>query len=432
MNSWKQFLGCIAMVASGLIIATQTRAQFPGAEGGAPPAERSVLTGEGMAVAAAPPASQTFCQCVGEAESAAVEKIERALRAPLHSTGIDFAEVPLKEVINSLQDEYGIPIKLDTKALKDIGLNTDEVVNVSLHNISLRSALRLMLKDFQLTYIIQDEVLMVTTPEKAEANLTTCVYDVSSLAGERDAQIDSIIDSIVSCVSTDTWSENGGGQAEIRPIKPGMLVISQTAAVHEEIRNLLETLRKMRAKTATNPAEAAGAAFGAVVPVEEVITRSYSLQLNPTNDTESMRSQVRDLIMQSLPGETWSGQLADGEGVALTVFNDRIVVRQTAAVQEKVQKLLVDSGVAQPMSGAGAPVGFGSRPNRSGGSKGDGGGVFSPGMSPGGRQGPPVGFGLGISPEGGIPGGGEAGLPGGTFGATRGGEGFGIDLAPSE
>lgn len=427
MNSWKQFLGCVAMFVSGLIIATQTRAQFPGAEGGAPPAERSVLAGVGMAGEAAPPASQTFCQCVGEAESAAVEKIERALRAPLHSGGIEFAEIPLKEVVNSLQDEYGIPIKLDTKALQEIGLSTDEVVNVSLRNISLRSALRLMLKDLQLTYIIQNEVLMITTPQKAEENLTTCVYDVSSLAGERDAQIDSIIDSIVSCVSTDTWSENGGCQAEIRPIKPGMLVISQTAAVHEEIRSLLETLRKMRAKTAAGQPDAA---VGAMVPVDEVITRSYSLQLNPTNDTESMRSQVRDLIIQSLPGETWSGQLADGEGVALTVFNDRIVVRQTAAVQEKVQKLLVDSGVAKPMSGAGAPVGFGSRPNRGGGG---GGGAFSPAaMGLGGAPGAPVGFGLGSSSEGGIPGGSEAGLPGGTFGAARGGEGFGIDPAPSE
>ena len=72
MNSWKQFLGCVAMVASGLIIATQTRAQFPGAEGGAPPAERSVLAGEAPAAEAVPATSQSFCQCLGEAESAVV------------------------------------------------------------------------------------------------------------------------------------------------------------------------------------------------------------------------------------------------------------------------------------------------------------------------------------------------------------------------
>ena len=60
--------------------------------------------------------------------------------------------------------------------LEELGINTDETVTVNLHNISLRSALRLMLKDLQLTYIIQDEVLMITTPEEAEANLVVKVY----------------------------------------------------------------------------------------------------------------------------------------------------------------------------------------------------------------------------------------------------------------
>ena len=83
---------------------------------------------------------------MGEAESPAVEKIERALRGPLHSTGLDFVEIPLQEVVAALQDDYGIPIKLDTTALEETGINTDEKVTVNIHNVSLRSALRLMLK----------------------------------------------------------------------------------------------------------------------------------------------------------------------------------------------------------------------------------------------------------------------------------------------
>ena len=35
--------------------------------------------------------------------------------------------------------------------------------------ITLRSALRLMLHELSLTYIIQDEVLLITTPEEAES-----------------------------------------------------------------------------------------------------------------------------------------------------------------------------------------------------------------------------------------------------------------------
>jgi general secretion pathway protein D len=52
---------------------------------------------------------------------------------------------------------------------------------------------------------------------------------------------------IVSTVSTDTWAENGGGTAEIRPFPTNLsLVISQTQAVHEEIADLLQQLRRLQ------------------------------------------------------------------------------------------------------------------------------------------------------------------------------------------
>jgi general secretion pathway protein D len=48
-------------------------------------------------------------------------------------------------------------------------------------------------------------------------------------------------------VSTETWAENGGGEAEIRPFPTNLsLVISQTQAVHEEIADLLEQLRRLQ------------------------------------------------------------------------------------------------------------------------------------------------------------------------------------------
>jgi uncharacterized protein DUF1598 len=42
--------------------------------------------------------------------------------------------------------------------------------------------------------------------------------------GAQNADFDSLIDLIVSTVATDTWADNGGGQAEIRPFPTGVLV----------------------------------------------------------------------------------------------------------------------------------------------------------------------------------------------------------------
>ena len=122
-------------------------------------------------------------KATGDAE----QRIEKALRSPLHTTGLDYTEQPLQDVVTQLADEYGIPIQLNKTALEEAGIGTDAPVTISLHNISLRSALRLMLKNLQLTYIIQDEVLMITTKEDAEKDLVVKVYPVADLVLPIDA-----------------------------------------------------------------------------------------------------------------------------------------------------------------------------------------------------------------------------------------------------
>jgi tetratricopeptide (TPR) repeat protein len=124
-------------------------------------------------------------KATGEAE----RRIESALRGPLTANGMDFTDTPLEEVVNLLQEEYGIPIQIDDAALEATGLDPTEPVTVQLHNVSLRSALRLMLKKLQLTYIIQDEVLMITTPEEAESQLVVKVYPVADLVLPIDATL---------------------------------------------------------------------------------------------------------------------------------------------------------------------------------------------------------------------------------------------------
>ncbi|TWT73553.1 outer membrane porin HofQ [Posidoniimonas polymericola] len=67
------------------------------------------------------------------------------------------------------------------------------------------------------------------------------------MGGGANADFDGLIDLIVSTVASETWAENGGGEAEIRPFVGNLsLIISQTQAVHEEIEDLLEQLRRLQ------------------------------------------------------------------------------------------------------------------------------------------------------------------------------------------
>ncbi|HEX3598941.1 MAG TPA: hypothetical protein VHU84_02290 [Lacipirellulaceae bacterium] len=350
--------------------------------GAVPAGAEKLLPKDGMMgpLAKADTKGHNECLSASDEQRAAIEKIERVLRAPLASNGLDFAETPLKDVMTQLQDEYKIPIQIDVPALDEVGINSDAPVSTNIHNTSLQAALRLMLKNLQLTSIYQDEVLLITTNAAAEAQPVVSVYNVHDIVGGDVKELHALVETIMNCVAEDTWAENGGTHADIRTVKPDLLVISQSQSVHSKVRELLATIRKMREQAGVSPEKTSHAA---AKPVEEVVTQSYMLQFDPTVDGESLRSQVRELITGSLPDEKWAGKLADGQAVTLNVFSDRVVVRHTPSVQEKVQKILDDSGVASLPSTATAPglsrVSHpgGSNGGGSGGFGGGGGGVFS-------------------------------------------------------
>lgn len=206
------------------------------------------VPGRGDAVAAA---GDPLCKCTDSANSLAIERINEVLRSPLTDAGLDFEGMPLEEVVDFLQAEYKIPIQLDIRALDDVGLSPDEQVSINVRNISLKSALRLVLDRYELTYVIRDEVLMITTPEEAEIQFRVCVYDVSDIFPKQaldrrprsGADFNPLVDILTYCIAYDTWAENGGA-GYVRPLPPGLLVISQTQAVHEEIGALLAAIRR--------------------------------------------------------------------------------------------------------------------------------------------------------------------------------------------
>ena len=171
-------------------------------------------------------------------------------------TQIDFIETPLQDVIDFFKDYHGIEIQIDTKALNDCGIDATTPVTKNLKGVSLRSALKLMLRELNLTYVIQDGVLLITRPEEAETRLTTVVYPVGDLVSARDpttgeiwsggqADYDSLIDLITSTVQPTTW-DDVGGPGSISPFpETSCIVLSQTQDVHEQVDALLATLRRV-------------------------------------------------------------------------------------------------------------------------------------------------------------------------------------------
>ncbi|HQU43493.1 MAG TPA: hypothetical protein PK867_11825, partial [Pirellulales bacterium] len=106
------------------------------------------------------------------------QKIYAALDEP---TELDFTEQPLSDAIGYLKERHGIEIQLDEKALADAGAATDTPITRQIKGITLRSALKLMLGELDLTYVIRNEVLLITSKTEAENMLVTKVYPVGDL-----------------------------------------------------------------------------------------------------------------------------------------------------------------------------------------------------------------------------------------------------------
>lgn len=185
-------------------------------------------------------------------------KIEASLgeAAKLH-----FADQPLADVVEALAKQHKIPIQVDNKALTDSGLGSDTPVTAHIEGVSLRSALRLVLDQLDLTYVVRNEVLFITSKTEAENMLIFKVYPVGDLV-RSDNEFRSpptpdaisgedyheLTDLITSCVAPTTWDEVGGPGSIQEFCHSHALAFSQTADVHVEVAALLAALRQARHK----------------------------------------------------------------------------------------------------------------------------------------------------------------------------------------
>jgi len=79
----------------------------------------------------------------------------------------DFTDSTLGDVVDFLRDFTGVNIVLDTPALKAAGVTGDTTVNMKLKDVTLKAALRLMLDQIGVTYVVRDESIVITSRAKS-------------------------------------------------------------------------------------------------------------------------------------------------------------------------------------------------------------------------------------------------------------------------
>ncbi|MFK7734433.1 MAG: hypothetical protein AB8B50_00295 [Pirellulaceae bacterium] len=155
----------------------------------------------------------------------------------------NFPAVPLSQVMQKIADDQNIPVWINTSELDLLGVDANVPITLNLPSIDLRSALRLMLDPLDLTYIVRNSVLEITTNHSAESDPRIAYYDLSWVIDRSDQAIE-LVSAIQIHIDPECWLPNGGVSA-ISCVGQTMIV-SASFSTQDKIREMLGKLASMR------------------------------------------------------------------------------------------------------------------------------------------------------------------------------------------
>ncbi len=284
-----------------------------------------------------------------EKKLAAIARYEKALAQEF---AIAFSETPLVDALEYLSTGADYPIQLDIKALDELGIDSDHPVSITLRGVTLRSALRHLLRtiDPTLTFHFANEVLMVTTADTACENLGTMIYPVADLVsgGGHSFNYDALIELFATTIQPDSWDEVGGPASAAAFSPSRALIVSQTDEAHYEIKSLLAQLRKINLKTDRAPK--AAAASPEIDLQDAYITAVYHLTKPKegkaaAKEQPALEDKLVELVRSMVDASSWQKQPA----AAIQAIPGRLVIRQRIDVHKEIYKMLLALDVLEKL-----------------------------------------------------------------------------------
>ncbi len=271
-------------------------------------------------------------------EESMEEKILKALDKP---TNVEWQELALEDCLTFLAEFHGIPVWLDKSSLTDEGVALDQPITLKLSGVRLDSVLNLLLQPVQLEWVIQDEVLKITTHVWCEKHPEVQAHEIQDLIDAGHAP-EELIASITACIEPDSWSSREDGYAGISHTG-GVLVVRQTQRIHTEIARLLADLDDIADREAEDHSKQDKAAV-------------VSVKVYPIGDQPA--DKVAEALMEFVELKSWKDRGGEGE---VRPLQGSLVVKQTAHVHREIQRFLAKldakpqqiAAAAQP---AAAPV----------------------------------------------------------------------------
>ena len=296
------------------------------------------------------------------------EFVDRVHKAMTQQVQLNFEQEKLENVVALLSQICGLPILLDKIALDAININDESLVTAQVKNVSLRSALELVLRalDPTLTWSYQQEALVITTREETSNHMSFVVYPVHDLTHPDPAHglpaisPEDLEEMIAASVEPAGWDSEGGPGSVKYAAACDALVIAQTDVIQEQVLALLDDVRKIRSLQRVAKPEAKIAARPAVVDeAADQGTCVVIYHLGPVGPQPLLRwplaaatiaskqdmTELKKTIIESVGADKWPENETSIRSVA-----NKFIIRQTPAAHDKIGQLLTQLDVLEPKS----------------------------------------------------------------------------------
>lgn len=200
----------------------------------------------------------------------------------------DFVDTPLNEFVGFFADALEIRIFIDTTGLEDAGIPTDEPISLTLSDVPLQKAIAVAFDPLQLTLVVVNGRLTLTTIDMANEHLHAVLYDVSDVFSGDDVEAFS---EAVQTTTDGQWEDiDGHGGWHITVVNSGQLLIHQTDTVHSQIRDMIAWSRNTR--SVDDEAATKSKAEAAARSAQQLTTRFYRMDRDSAEDLLTLLPEV--------------------------------------------------------------------------------------------------------------------------------------------
>ena len=140
----------------------------------------------------------------------------------------------LDKLLRRIATEHGIRVWLNTAELDFLGISAQTPISLELSSKRLRSVLSLLLEPLQLTFMVRNNVLEITSKGSAESAPLNRVYKIPMPISK---DMDSLLNVVQQNVSPDTWLA-AGGTSRVLPLGD-LLIVSAPLTTHYDVQDLL-------------------------------------------------------------------------------------------------------------------------------------------------------------------------------------------------